>query len=78
MASAFVPSEFWLQDEWFAVSHARKVTVAFESWWVGFYGTPDDYTSAADEQHEYFVRAAFALMGWTAALGQAADVERSP
>jgi len=69
MASAFVPKEFWQQDEWFAANHARNVTAAFEAWWLEFYGTPDEYSPVADEQHEYFVRAAFAVMGWTAGVG---------
>jgi len=61
----------WKQDVWFAEHHAIHVTTEFEAWWIDHYGCPDDYTEDPEEQHEYFVRAAFALMGWRAALAKA-------
>ena len=56
----------WRSDEWFAKHHERKLTNDFKAWWVGHYGTPEQND---DDQHEYWVRCAFALMGWLAAKG---------
>lgn len=50
------------KDAWFDTHWAAKVTPEFAVWWRGYYGTPDAYA----ETHEYFIRMAFALQGWSA------------
>lgn len=65
----------WWQgkDPWFDSYWAKQVTPKFAMWWVRLYGNLDVYldvegleTAYAREEatHEYFVRMAFALMGW--------------
>ena len=51
-------------DAWFDRYHADKVTEEFAAWWVGYYGTYLAYVLTPDERHEYWVRMAFALLGW--------------
>jgi hypothetical protein len=66
----------WKSDDWFDAHYSHLLTPEFEQWWVGFYGTPEDYVASMRDfqegdpgQHEYFIRAAFALNGWRAARG---------
>lgn len=80
----------WRQDEWFAKHYAHRVTPAFEEWWTGYYGRPEDYGEDSfdqetqgvpfdGERHEYFVRAAFALAGYIqGATETAAALTRRP
>ena len=56
----------WEIDEWFTKHHAYKLDDAFKMWWITFYGEPSDYDDSEDEQHQYWVRCAFALSGWKA------------
>ena len=62
-----VDSVNWYADSWFAKFHAAGLNNEFKTWWVSFYGCPEDYQDNEDEQHEYWVRCAFALGGWLAA-----------
>lgn len=57
----------WQKDEWFAEYHADTLTDEFKAWWIENYYGPDKYGQSDDEQHEYWTRCAFALMGWNAA-----------
>jgi hypothetical protein len=57
----------WSADTWFAIYHTACLTEEFKAWWLGCYGCPDYYDGAEDEQHEYWIRCAFALRGWLAA-----------
>jgi len=57
----------WTQDDWFAKHHAASLTDAFKEWWLKVYGSPYDYDLGEDEQHVYWTRCGFALMGWNAA-----------
>jgi len=57
----------WYADRWFTEDHAADLNKEFKTWWVAFYGCPEDYPDYEDEQHEYWVRCAFALGGWLAA-----------
>ncbi len=56
----------WRADSWFAAHHADDLTEAFKVWWVGYYGTPEQYEEEHDERDEYWVRCGFAWMGWKA------------
>lgn len=56
----------WREDSWFAHYHADKLTEKFKLWWLEFYGTPEHIENSYSAQHEYWVRCAFALMGWRA------------
>jgi len=56
----------WNTDSWFASHLADKLTEDFKAWWVEFYGRPEQYEGAPDEQDEYWVRCAFAWHGWNA------------
>ncbi len=57
--------EWWKNcDDWFDEIYANQVNSLFLEWWGNFYGYPWNYESTKDEQHEYFVRMAFAWMGW--------------
>lgn len=57
----------WSADAWFAMHHAADLTDEFKTWWVAFYGCPEGYPDNEDEQHDYWIRCAFALGGWLAA-----------
>jgi hypothetical protein len=63
----------WTEDEWFARYCAASLTDEFKTWWLGYYGRPGDYEDNAGEQHEYWVRCAFALQGWKAARTQSVE-----
>ena len=54
-------------DLWFSKNFSDKITKEFITWWCSVYGRPEDYVEEEDEQHEYWVRCAFAWHGWTAA-----------
>ena len=54
----------WTSDDWFAKHHASNVSDEFKAWWIEFYGTPDNYEKEEGEQHEYWIRCAFAWFGW--------------
>jgi hypothetical protein len=56
----------WTEDAWFEREHAPHLTQDFKDWWVGFYGPPTDCLTL-DDTDEYWVRCAFAWMGWEAA-----------
>lgn len=56
----------WHADSWFAKYYADVLTEEFKVWWVEFYGPPEQYEDAPDEQEEYWVRCAFAWNGWIA------------
>ena len=56
----------WNADEWFVKHHADKLDDEFKAWWPSIYGYPTDHNASEDEQHEYWVRCAFALIGWKA------------
>ena len=59
----------WNADEWFVKHHADKLDDEFKAWWVDYYGEPSAYVDSGDseeDQHEYWVRCAFALIGWRA------------
>ena len=58
----------WNADEWFVKHHADHLDNEFKTWWISFYGEPSSYDDSEDEQHEYWVRCAFALTGWRAKL----------
>ena len=60
----------WNEDDWFAAYHAPKLTEEFKAWWVQFYGVPSGFDNSYLEQHEYWLRCAFALSGWLAAGGK--------
>ena len=55
------------QDSWFDANWTAKVTPQFAEWWQGHYGLPSAFPPEFHERHEYFMRMAFALMGWLAA-----------
>ena len=57
----------WLSDAWFAKHHAKHLTEDFKAWWLSYYLDPTEYEDNCLEQHEYWVRCAFALQGWLAA-----------
>lgn len=59
----------WHANSWFAKCHADNLTEEFKAWWVEFYGPPEQYEGAPDEQDEYWVRCAFAWNGWNARKG---------
>jgi hypothetical protein len=59
----------WMADEWFKNHHEHDLTEEFKTWWVSYYGVPSDYDASDSEQHEYWVRCAFALTGWNARTG---------
>lgn len=57
------------KDSWFDREWADKITNDFAIWWEKFYGLPEDFSESVlgcDYVHEYFVRMAFAFMGWQA------------
>jgi len=54
---------FEINDKWFNKFHTENLSQEFIDWWVEFYGVPDDYHG---DSHEYYIRMAFALMGWIA------------
>ena len=56
----------WCADDWFAKFHAGNLTAEFCEWWLNEYGRPEEFEEDFEEQHEYWTRCAFALMGWIA------------
>ena len=62
MESYFVGKDIWFSANWEA-----KISNPFAVWWRRHYGLPEDYSNDEDNLHEYFVRMAFAFMGWQAA-----------
>lgn len=65
----------WQADPWFAKHHANQLTEEFKVFWLEYYGVPDDYAAIEDEQHEYWVRCAFALVGWRTSQERLAQLE---
>ena len=57
----------WHADDWFSKCYTAILTDDFKKWWISFYGIPSDYDDSYNEQHEYWVRCAFALKGWASA-----------
>lgn len=57
----------WNEDRWFSKHHAQGLTDGFKNWWLDFYGYPSDFDNLPLEQQEYWVRCAFAMLGWNAA-----------
>lgn len=57
----------WREDAWFATHHANAVTDDFKRWWLEYYGAPSQYEG---ERDEYWVRCAFAWLGWKAATNK--------
>lgn len=64
-----------MSKEWFDKHWASAETLEFVEWWLGDYGSPDDYSPDDAEQNEYWVRRGFALMGWLASTGQDSGME---
>ena len=56
----------WEADAWFAGNYHHELSDEFKRWWISYYGKPTDYADNYDEQHEYWMRCAFALSGWVA------------
>ena len=56
----------WTEDIWFAEHHAHNLTEEFKIFWLRLYDTPDKYTD--DGREEYWIRCAFCLIGWKAAM----------
>lgn len=60
---------FEIKDDWFMAYHIKYLTEDFCRWWIAYYGKPQDCAnilgcSEEEEYREYFVRMAFALIGW--------------
>ena len=55
---------------WYDKYWKAKETPEFNTWYSDFYGDIEDY--AIDDREEYYLRKAFALMGW---LGRNGEVE---
>ena len=52
-----------MSKEWYdKVLPQTTTSDEFESWWLSFYGKPDDY----GDEDEYWIRKAFAWYGWFA------------
>lgn len=68
----------WRADAWFTRYHADKLSDEFKEFWISFYDTPSDYSEDIDEQHEYWIRCAFAHMGWSAANDRGFERRKSP
>ncbi len=76
MATIVNNSTVWLGfeivDDWFIKFHRNHLTLPFCEWWLHFYGSLDNYVKEATEfdreedSHDYYIRMAFALMGWNA------------
>ena len=54
------------KDHWFLKYHYENLTPAFTEWWVGYYGTPEQYDTHPGELDDYWIRCGFALIGWLA------------
>ena len=50
--------------DWYNRHWEKKETQEFNEWFAGEYGNPGGFVSEPEEQYEYYVRKAFALMGW--------------
>lgn len=57
----------WKEDPWFVKHHYSQLTKAFKDWWLSYYGPSIQFGEDENERHEYWVRCAFALAGWSAA-----------
>ena len=55
---------FTIDHHWFETFHMKRLTPEFCRWWVGYYDVPGSYA----EPDEFYMRLAFAVMGWEAAL----------
>jgi len=53
-----------MSSTWYDKYWKEKETPSFVAWFKKEYGTSSDYVPEPDEQEEYWVRRAFALMGW--------------
>ncbi len=62
VTAVYVPFE--ITDYWFNKYHVNYITQEFIDWWIEYYQVPSDYDYS--EQHEYYIRMAFALAGWNA------------
>jgi hypothetical protein len=55
--------------EWYLERWKSRETPQFTDWWISYYGEPDIYDMTdIGEVNEYWVRRAFALMGWLARI----------
>jgi len=62
-------------DPWYEKFWKKCETDEFNTWWIDFYGGPEDYMIVSEyeiEEKEYYTRKAFALMGW---LGRKDEME---
>lgn len=57
------------EDKWYEKYHRKKETKEFVSWWINYYGLPEEFNTSDDELHEYWVRRSFALAGFLAGKG---------
>lgn len=55
----------WGANIWFSEYHLANITEEFKGWWLDYYGKPSEYSQTEDEQDEYWVRCAFAWIGWS-------------
>jgi hypothetical protein len=51
---------------WYDKHWKSKETPEFNKWFLKDYGVPEDFSDSDDD--EYWVRKAFALMGWLEAI----------
>jgi len=66
-----------LMKEWYQKYHVMHETDAFLFWWYHFYGYPEEYLENKNEQEEYWVRRAFALMGFNAGYNTAKNLKEN-
>ena len=52
------------EKEWYNKYWKEKETPMFIEWFEKEYGSVIDFVPEPDEQQEYWIRRAFALMGW--------------
>lgn len=54
-------------DFWFNHYYSENVNnhPEFVDFWIQNYGTPDKFGETEDEQRDYYIRMAFAFIGWT-------------
>lgn len=54
--------------DWYEKKHRKNETPEFVGWFEGkeMYGVESDYSNEEDAIQEYWIRRAFALMGWNA------------
>ena len=54
-------------SSWYECNHRSDESIEFFDWFENFYGTGSEYINDKNELEEYWIRRAFALMGWNAA-----------